>query len=166
MNTRTAACAALLALAALTGCSDTDSGSDDVAACKTAMAKQLEQGVAARTNASPMPTGSRPPACAGVDDATLTRLTGEVTTEWLDSDQADKVAEDALKSATPAAVPTGPEISADCRAWIERELLDSSDSIDATAGSSACGDMSDAELDAAIEAVTDDLVEQDATPAP
>ncbi|MFE7927799.1 hypothetical protein ACFU6S_03540 [Streptomyces sp. NPDC057456] len=166
MNTRAAACATLLALAALTGCSDTDSDSGDVAACKTAMAKQLEEAVTARSSGTPMPTGTRPAACAGVDDATLTRLTGEVTTEWANSDQADKVAEDALKSATPAAVPTGPEISADCRAWIERELLDSSESLDATAGSSACGDMSDAELDAAIEAVTNVLVDQDATPAP
>ncbi|MFJ1808532.1 MULTISPECIES: hypothetical protein [unclassified Streptomyces] len=165
MNTRAAACAALLALAALTGCSDTDSGSGNVAACKTAMAKQLEQGVAARSNGSPMPTGSRPPACNGVDDATLQRLTGEVTTEWMDSDQADKVAEDALKSATPVPVPTGPDISADCRAWIESELLDSTDTIDATSGSTACDGMTDAELDAAIEAVTNDLATQGATPA-
>ncbi|KQX65491.1 hypothetical protein [Streptomyces sp. Root1310] len=112
MNARAAACATLLTLAALVGCS---SGSDTAAepqACKTAMAKQLEQGLSARANGSPMPTDSRPAACSGIDDATFLRITSEVTTEWMESDQADKVAEDALKSATPVPVPTGPDISA------------------------------------------------------
>ncbi|MFE1926520.1 hypothetical protein ACFW91_28665 [Streptomyces asoensis] len=163
MKTRITACAALLALAALTGCSDSNSDSGDVAACKTAMTKQFEEAIAARSSGTPQPSGTRPAACAGVDDATLTRLTGEVTTEWANSDQAAKVAEDALSSAAPAAGPTEPEIPAACRAWIETELLDSSDTIDATAGSSACGGMSDAELDAAIEAVTNDLA---GTPTP
>ncbi|MET9517021.1 hypothetical protein [Streptomyces sp. NPDC002994] len=55
------------------------------------------------------------------------------------------------------------ELSDECRAWIEGELLDSSDSIEATDGYSACGDLSDEELDQAIEQVTDDLIEQGVT---
>ncbi|MEU9313802.1 hypothetical protein [Streptomyces sp. NPDC048256] len=112
MNTRAAAYAALLTLAALTGCSSGSDTAADPQACKTAMAKRLEQGLSARANSSPMPTG-RPAACSGIDDATFLRITSEVTTEWMDSDQADKVAEDALKSATPVPVPTGLEISAE-----------------------------------------------------
>ncbi|MET7651549.1 hypothetical protein [Streptomyces sp. NPDC005486] len=161
MRTRTTFTAAALLLAALTACGS-DNAKADPQACKTAMAKQLEQGVAAADSTSPQPTSSRPAACAGVDDATLKRLVGEVTTEWLDSDQADKAAEDALKSVTPVPVPTDAEISPECRTWIENELQDSSEDIDSTAGSDACGDLSEEELDQAIQDVTQDLI--DATP--
>ena len=63
-------------------------------------------------------------------------------------------------SSTP---PSG--ISAPCRAWIETELLDSSDNIDATSGAAVCGDMSEDELNQAIDEVTDDLMAKGAAPA-
>lgn len=150
MRTRTALTAVLLALAAATtSCSSTEA---DPAACKAAMTKQMADAMESGKE------GSRPAACAGIDDKTLQKLAGEVTKEWLDSDQADKVAEDALKSATPIPVPTGPEISPECRAWIENELQDSTDDIDDTAGYGACGDLTDEEMDQAIESVTQDLI--------
>lgn len=154
MYARTAACATLLALAALTaGCSGDSSTEADVASCKTAMREQLQTSINASDTATP---GTRPSQCDGVDDKTLQKLAGDLMTEQLGN---------AVDSAAPDATePAG--LSADCRAWIEGELLDSSDSIDATPGDDACGDMTDAELGAAIEDVTDDLIEQGATPAP
>lgn len=64
------------ALLALTACSNGDGL--NVAACKKAMEKQLED--AALTGAE----GSRPPACNGVSDATLRRLVGEIMDESMD----------------------------------------------------------------------------------
>ncbi len=154
MHARTAACAALLTLAALTaGCSSDDATKADVASCKTAMREQLQDGINAGNTATP---GTRPSQCDGVDDKTLQKLASDLMTE-----QLGKAVESALPDATE---PAG--LTADCRAWIESELLDSTDSIDATPGNDACGDMTDAERDAAIEDVTNDLLEQDATPAP
>ncbi|GKQ34580.1 hypothetical protein [Streptomyces sp. A012304] len=99
MKTRTAACAALLALAALTtGCSDGDGGSiADEPACKKAMAERLKE---------TMPTGKTPdakvnPACVGLDQQTLERLAGETLNEYLESDQAKKDFEEAIESAIP-----------------------------------------------------------------
>lgn len=154
MHARTALAATLLSLAALTGCSSSgDDTKADVAACETAMREQLQQAVDAGSTATP---GTRPDECNGVSTKTLEQITGDLMTE-----QLGNAVESALPSATE---PTG--ITDDCRAFIESELLDSSDSIDATPGYNACGDMSDAELDAAIEDVTNDLIEEDTTPAP
>ena len=98
----------------------------------------------------------RPAACNGVDDKTLERIAGELIT-----DHADQAVDDALQSAAPDT--TTDPLSAECRAWIEDELLDSTDTIDGTTGNGVCGDLTDAELDQAIEDVTNSLI---ATPAP
>lgn len=144
MRTRTTA--ALIAaglLLTLTAC-----GSDskpDIAACKTAMGKQVDEAMAAGEEAV---EGTRPAACDGVDDKTLERLAGEIT--------AAKTAEffgDTPEETTEAAAG---QPSADCLAWIETELL-SSGSIDAASGADVCGDLTDDELDRAIEDVTNDL---------
>lgn len=154
MRTRTAAAIAALLLAPLTACSsDTEA---DPAACKAAMVQQLKDATEDGEK------GTRPPACKGLDDKTLERLAGKATNEWLDSDAADQAVEDAIESQSPEPDPTA-QLSDECRAWIENELLDSSDSIDATDGYSVCGDLSEEELDQAIEQVTDDLIEQGAT---
>lgn len=48
-------------------------------------------------------------------------------------------------------------LSPECRTWIKSELLDSTGEIEATPGYEACGDLSEEELDAAIEQVTEEL---------
>ncbi|MBA4865944.1 hypothetical protein H1V43_32290 [Streptomyces sp. PSKA54] len=75
-------------------------------------------------------------------------------------------AAEAGTEASPAGSPepSGTELTAECRAWIEKELLDSTDDIDANAGQAVCGDMSDEEMDQAIDEVTDDLMAEGATP--
>lgn len=145
MNTRIAA-ATLTAglLLALTGCSTTEA---DPAACKAAMDAAYDQGKQQET---------RPAACDGVDDKTLQRIAGELITE-----HAGEAVDDAIESAAPDA-PTDP-VSDECRAWIQDELLDSSDTIDGTTGNGVCGDLTDEQLDQAIEDVTNSLL---ATPTP
>lgn len=151
MKTRTAACTVLLALtAALTACSS-GTAKADPAACKAAMRKQLQDGIAAGDKATP---GTRPPQCSGIDDKTLQKFAADLMT-----DQIGKAVESALPTPTETS-----NITADCRAWIENELQDSSDSIDPTAGYDACGYMSTDELDQAIDTVTNDLMS--ATPTP
>ncbi|WP_328920659.1 hypothetical protein OG911_28055 [Streptomyces sp. NBC_00208] len=145
MRTYTAIAAAVITLLALTGCSSDTKA--DPAACKAVLAKQLAEAVAAGDKAK---QGKRPPACNGVDDKTLERIAGELATE-----QAGKAVEDAIESAAPEA--TTVPISDECHAWIKAELLDTSDDIDAAAGSAVCGDLSDAEMDQAIEDVTNEL---------
>ena len=56
----------------------------------------------------------------------------------------------------PAATPSM-ALTPECRTWIKAELLDSTETIDATPGYEACGYLSSAELDAAIEQVTAEL---------
>lgn len=52
------------------------------------------------------------------------------------------------------------KISPKCRKWIKKELGNTNtDNIDAEAGYAVCGDLSDAEMDKAIEDVTDDLMD-------
>ncbi|MFF4752665.1 hypothetical protein ACWD5R_11385 [Streptomyces sp. NPDC002514] len=66
MKTRTAACAALLALtAALTACSSSEKVKADPAACKAALEKQIVK--------APDPDMDirRPAACKGIDDDTM-----------------------------------------------------------------------------------------------
>lgn len=69
-----------------------------------------------------------------------------------------------MKSAlpTPSALPS---VSPECRAWISKEIQDDSSSIDATAGYAACGDLSDDELQAAIDRVEREL-EASIVPSP
>ncbi|MFE3381913.1 hypothetical protein [Streptomyces anulatus] len=148
MRTRTATLTAAVILLAFTGCSSDDK--PDTAACKTAMAKQLDQAIADGDQAK---EGQRPAACDGVDTKTLERITGELT--------ADKVGEVVDDAFTDAAGQPSPE----CRSWIEGELLGSGD-IDAASGVDVCGDLTDEELDQAIEDVTNDLTNEGATTAP
>ena len=106
------------------------------------------------------PEQKRPAACVGLDAKTLEKITGQVINEYLDSDQASKdlgkAFEDGMKSAIPTpSASTG--VSPECRAWIAKEIQDSSSSIDATAGYAACGDLSDDELQAAIDGVEKEL---------
>jgi hypothetical protein len=147
MRTRTATAVATgLLLATLTACGSSDTKAD-TAACKTAMAKQLSDAIGAGDKAE---QGKRPAACNGVDEKTLQRLAGEVTTE-----QAGKAVGDALESAAPDT--TTVPISDECHAWIKAELQDTSDDIDAAAGQAVCGGLSGAEMDQAIEDVTKEL---------
>lgn len=60
---------------------------------------------------------------------------------------------EASATATAAA-----NVSPACRAWIAEELQDGTDSIDATTGHTACGDLTDAELGQAVDEVLDELM--------
>lgn len=154
MRRHTAAlAAAALTTALLTACS---SGSDDTskphtAACKAAMQKQLADAI--DTSAE----GQRPPECAGIDDETLQRLMGDTISDRLGQDTEDALQDVTEDSQTTEDIP----ITDECRAWIESELQDDTDSIDADAGETACVGLSDAELNEAIDAVTNELLEQD-----
>src|SRR5881409_2885258 len=108
MKTRTAACAALLALtAALTACSGGDDAKADPAACKTAMRKQFKDAIDAGAIATP---GTRPSQCDGVDTKTLEKYAGEL--------MADQVGA-AVNSALPTDTAATTSVSPECRAWIE-----------------------------------------------
>ena len=148
MRARSAACTILLALAVITsGCSGSDS-KPDLAACKTAMRKQLADAVAAGESAAP---GTRPAQCDGVDAETLQKMAGDLMTE-----QLGKSLESAIP--TPSDEPAAADgLTDDCRAWITSEILDDSEDVDGDTGVQVCGDMSSAELDAAIQKVTDEL---------
>lgn len=74
---RTISVAAIAAvMLTLSACSSDNGG--NVAACKKAMEKQFEDAI--ETGAE----GSRPPACLGVDDATLRRLVEEIMSEGME----------------------------------------------------------------------------------
>lgn len=154
MKTRTAACAALLALAAtLTACSSGSGTKADAGACKSAMRKQLKDAIDDGATATP---GTRPSQCDGVDTKTLEKYAGEL--------MADQVG-DAVNSALPSATDTAVAgVSPECRAWIEDELLSTSGGIDATEGYKHCGSLPEDELNQAIEDVTNSLLT--ATPTP
>ncbi|MET9506908.1 hypothetical protein ABZX62_00220 [Streptomyces flavidovirens] len=88
-RTSTAITACLLF--ALTACGGTDVKADP-AACKKAMTKAFDDAMAAGDKAE---ESKRPAACDGLDDKTLKRLAGEVTTEWMKGDKAaDELEED------------------------------------------------------------------------
>lgn len=146
MKARILACAALLALlTVLTACSSTSTpeAGPDHAACKTARAKQLLKEFAAGYAAP----GKPPTECHGIDDKTMQRYTAEI-----------------IKKKLPP--PRMPDIAPKCRAWIEKELLNNSDSIDAAPGAGPCGYMSKEQLDLTILRVSKDMTRQDATASP
>ncbi|MEI5036033.1 hypothetical protein RB201_35595 [Streptomyces sp. S1A(2023)] len=143
MRTRTTLTTTAVILLALTGCSSDQK--PDIAACKTAMTKQVDQAMAAGEEAV---DGKRPASCDGVDDKTLERLAGEIT--------KDKTAEFFGDTPEDTTEDVAGQPSVDCRAWIETELI-SSGTIDAASGADVCGDLTDAQLDQAIEDVTNDL---------
>jgi hypothetical protein len=74
-------------------------------------------------------------------------------------------------TSTPSVAASAPEaspsvsVSPECRTWIKAELLDDSEEIDATPGYNACGGLSDDELQAAIDQVTEELTAE-ITPEP
>lgn len=85
MNTRTKLAALAASTLLLAGCAASparqdDTAKPDVAACKAAMKVQFQEGMATPGG----PTGSKPQACVGVDDATLQRLVGEILAEALE----------------------------------------------------------------------------------
>jgi len=174
MHARTTLPAVLLVLAAATGgCSSDSNDKADSSACKTALQRNFEDAQTELAAGGEPETKDMPAECIGVDTATLKRYTGEITKEWLASDDADKAVTDAFQDAFGDGVPvpdvtesasTAPQISDDCRAWIKDELLDSSETIDATPGYNACGDLSSEQLDQAVDDVTNELIEQGATP--
>lgn len=77
---RVAAIATVGLLAALVSCGSSAPSKADVAACKSAMTKQL-----AKSLETPAPTapGTRPTACKGVDAKTLNHLVGEIMNKEL-----------------------------------------------------------------------------------
>ncbi|MET7736546.1 hypothetical protein ABZT02_35105 [Streptomyces sp. NPDC005402] len=131
MKTRTAACAALLALTAtFTACSDGDDARAHPAACKTAMRKQLQDAIDAVASTAP---GTHPSQCDGIATKTLEKYAGEL--------MADLVS-DAVNSALPTAVATATTgVTPECRTWIEDELLSTGGGIDATEGYKVCGNI-------------------------
>ncbi|MFF0080231.1 hypothetical protein ACFYR1_11095 [Streptomyces canus] len=154
MKTRTAACAALLALTAtLTACSSESDTKADPAACKSAMRKQFQDAIDSGASATP---GTRPSQCDGVDSKTLEKYAGEL--------MADQVG-DAINSALPSAADTAlAGVSPECQAWIKDELLSTGGGIDATKGYKYCGSLPEDELNKAVEDVTNSLLT--ATPTP
>ncbi|MEV7240445.1 hypothetical protein AB0N92_04165 [Streptomyces sp. NPDC093248] len=87
MNTRTAACAALLALtAALTACSSSNDAEGDPAACKAAMTKQFADAVKAGNEATP---DDRPDACNGIDDKTVQKYATEIMQKQIEDATKD-----------------------------------------------------------------------------
>ena len=134
-----------------------DDSSASPAACKTVLASNYRKVMA---DGGKGPEQKQPPACAGLDTETLKKITGEVISEYLDSEQAQKdlgkAFEDGVASAmaTPSA---SASISPECREWIGKVLLDDSSKIDGAAGYAACGDLSDTEMQAAIDGVGKEL---------
>ena len=134
-----------------------DRASASPAACKRVLADNYRKVMA---NGGKGPEQKQPPECDGLDAEALKKITGEVLTEYLDSEQAKKdlgkAFEDGVASAmaTPSA---SASISPECREWIGKALLDDSSSIDGAAGYAACGDLSDTEMQAAIDGVGKEL---------
>lgn len=61
---------------------------------------------------------------------------------------------------------TSTSVSPECRTWIKAELLDKSETVDATPGYEACGDLSEDELQAAIDEVAAELTAEITPQAP
>lgn len=78
----------------------TDRDSANPAACKTALAENYQKAVA---NGPGGPTMPAPPACAGLSHTELRRITEEVFSEYLDSDQADEDMERLIREAMESA---------------------------------------------------------------
>ncbi|BCM70879.1 hypothetical protein EASAB2608_06213 [Streptomyces sp. EAS-AB2608] len=159
MRRRTTATILLAAALALAGCSNSSSGdskpfrapsvtpsapasksvADQIAACTDAIVAGKDEGDGA-------------PECVDLSPD-----------DYMDALQAaNKKGRDALgKQLGDASALVG--VSPECRTWIKAELLDSTEEIDATSGYEACGDLSDAELQAAIDAVEKQLVAESTT---
>ncbi|MEU0207366.1 hypothetical protein [Streptomyces canus] len=134
-----------------------DGPSASPTACKTVLADNYRKIMA---NGGKGPEQKQPAECVGLDAKTLEKITGEVISEYLDSDQAKKDVNKAFEDGVKSALPTpsaSAGVSPECREWIAEELQDDSSSIDGTAGYAVCGDLSDAEMQAAIDGVMGEL---------
>ncbi|MFJ3037732.1 hypothetical protein [Streptomyces tendae] len=87
---------------------DDDSG-DPIAsetACRDGLRENMTKAAADGSDGEPLPA---PAACYGLDKATLERITGDVMKEYLDSPEAEKAVEDAMREAMEsAAASAGP----------------------------------------------------------
>ncbi len=84
-----------ITIALLTGgaaCSSTGDQPDH-AACKAAMTKAFDDAMAAGEQAE---ESERPAACNGIDDKSLERLVSDVTTEYIEGEQAAEDLQDDL----------------------------------------------------------------------
>jgi hypothetical protein len=132
-----------------------DGASASPTACKTVLAANYRKVMA---NGGKGPEQKQPAECGGLDAKTLKKITGEVISEYLDSDQAKKDLNKAFEDGVKSALPTpSAGVSSECREWIAGEIQDGSSSIDGTAGYAVCGDLSDAEMQAAIDGVVKEL---------
>lgn len=80
-----------------------DDGSEPIAsetACRDGLRENMTKAAADGADSSPLPA---PAACYGLDQATLERITGEVMAEYLDSPEAEKAFEDAMREALESA---------------------------------------------------------------
>ena len=102
-------CAAAVAAFAIAGgvaaLAKNDDGGGPIAnpaACKAALTQESRRVMA---NGGKGPEASTPPACVGLDEKTLNRITSEVISEYLESDQGKKDMDKAVESAlaTPSA---------------------------------------------------------------
>jgi len=92
--------------------------------------------------------------------ATALLLAGAVGCSKFDgsSSSAETPTTPAATTEAPSPVPSPSlSLSPECRTWIKAELLDNSETIDSEAGVKVCGGLSDAELSAAIDQVTEEL---------
>src|SRR5690606_20498571 len=79
--------------------------------------------------------------------------------------QAGEPAATVTATVEPTEVPEpGAGVPAECREWIEGELLDATEGINAGTGYAACGDLSDDEMDQAVDTVTEELMAEGKTP--
>ncbi|MEU3161800.1 hypothetical protein ABZ753_31010 [Streptomyces griseoincarnatus] len=70
-------------------------------ACKEALYEHAREAMAAGEKATP--ATALPAPCAGLDQVTLKRITGEVIAEYWKSPEADKAVEDAVREAVESA---------------------------------------------------------------
>ncbi|MFD5221386.1 hypothetical protein ACFWMH_27475 [Streptomyces tendae] len=87
---------------------DNDEGESIVSetACRDGLQENMTKAMADGPDGESLPP---PAACYSLDQATLERIAGEVMTEYLDSPEAEKLFEDAIREAMEsAAASTGP----------------------------------------------------------
>ncbi|MBX9366820.1 hypothetical protein [Streptomyces sp. WAC04114] len=91
--------------------------------------------------------------------------TGIFVAQSRDDDSGESRADPAPTVSVTVEPSPSVSVSPECRTRIKAELLDDSKEIDATPGYNACGDLSEDELQAAIDEVTEELSAQ-ITPEP
>lgn len=94
MRIRAAVVTSLLLAPLLAACGNGGDTVADPLACKAKLADNYSKAMA---NGGKGPTAEPPAACAGLDEKTLRQITGEVISEYFESDQAKEDLQDALK---------------------------------------------------------------------